>query len=228
MSNSMWLANDGQSLLVAEQGTANHPGCISQINLLTKNRKVLVDNFHGFAFNSPNKVIQAPSGIIYFSDPDYGYYQGFKPKPQLKNAIYAFNPKNKKIVEISGRFKMPHGLALSGDQKKLYIGDTAAINGRDPYDVHSTHDIYVAYLTDPYHIREIQHFAQISAGIPDGFITTQRGLYVAAGNGIQYYSYAKKLIKLFPIEHGAVTLTQCNNTLYVTANNAIYKIPIKN
>lgn len=187
---------------------------------------MLVDNFHGLPFNSPNKLIQARSGIIYFSDPDYGYYQGFKPKPQLMNAIYAFNPKSKKIVEISERFIMPHGLALSPDQKKLYIGATSAVDGRDPYNIHLFHDIYVAYLTNAYHISKIRHFLEISPGIPDGFITTPRGLYIAAGNGVQYYSYAKKLMKLFPINHGAVNLTQCNNTLYVTANHALYKIPI--
>ena len=89
MANGMWLTRDGSALLVAEQGTMDSPGGISRIDIDSGERQVLVDSFEGKPFNSPNKVIEASNGWIYFSDPDYGANQGFKPPPQLPQAVYA-------------------------------------------------------------------------------------------------------------------------------------------
>ncbi|WP_267257294.1 hypothetical protein [Coxiella endosymbiont of Ornithodoros maritimus] len=41
---------------------------------------------------------------------------------------------------------MPYGLALSANETILYIGDTGAIDGKNPYNPRSAHDIFSAYL----------------------------------------------------------------------------------
>ncbi|MEZ5890526.1 MAG: SMP-30/gluconolactonase/LRE family protein [Xanthobacteraceae bacterium] len=135
------LAADGKALLVAEQGTMHTPGAISRIKLADGTREVIVDSFEGKPFNSPNKVIRSSKGWIYFSDPDYGANQGFKPKPELPMAVYAHNPSTGTTHRLTTDVDRPHGLALSLDEKVLYIGDTDAIDGKRLYNPKKSHSI---------------------------------------------------------------------------------------
>ncbi|MEM9243607.1 MAG: SMP-30/gluconolactonase/LRE family protein [Pseudomonadota bacterium] len=226
MTNGMWLAPGGKALLAAEQGNKNSPGGIFQIDLKTAKQTVVVDKFHGKPFNSPNKVIVSKGGVIYFSDPDYGYNQGFKPKPQLLNAVYAYAIASRQLRRLSTAFIMPHGLALSPDEKYLYVGDTAAVDGKsgDPDNPYDSHGIYKIKLQTPVQLGTLEKLETVSPGIPDGFIILPNGqLYVAAGDGIHHYAPNGRLIDIIKIPGGAVNLTPCNGYLYITADKAIYR-----
>lgn len=228
MANGMFLSEDGKHLLVAEQGTFDTLGGISRIHLDTGEREVLVDHFHGKPFNSPNKVIQSHSGLIYFSDPNYGYNQGFKPSPVLPNAVYVFNPQTSEINRLTTRFKMPHGLALTNHDRILLVGDTEAINGKDPFDPHKAHDIFKITLHHGHKVRSIKHLLTVRSGIPDGFIIAGQSLYVATGDGIERYDKKGNFKEIYPIAGGAINLALAKKALLVTANSAIYHIsPIR-
>ena len=231
MANGMWLTKDGSALLVAEQGTHDTPGAISRIRLSDGEREVLVDSFEGKPLNSPNKVIQASSGWIYFSDPDYGHNQGFKPGPELPMAVYAFNPATGETIRLTTDIARPHGLALSLDETLLYIGDTDAIDGAHPYDPNRSHDVLAAPLLAAYKIGDLEEVFSVPVGIPDGFIVVAPGgdLWVAAGDGLRHYTGAGVFIALYPVDGGVVDLTRHGDTLYSTANTAIWqtKIPVE-
>lgn len=54
------------------------------MDLATSTSTPLTNNWYGLAFNSPNDVaVHGPSGTILFTDPPYGYAQGFRPAPQV-------------------------------------------------------------------------------------------------------------------------------------------------
>ncbi|WP_444942028.1 SMP-30/gluconolactonase/LRE family protein [Microbulbifer sp. ZKSA004] len=225
MANSMWLSNDGEHLLVAEQGKGATPGAISRRSLSGGQREVLVDAYKGKPFNSPNKVVQSPSGWIYFTDPDYGYNQGFKPEPMLTPAVYAFDPSTKKLIRLSAEYMMPHGLAISPIGNQIYIGDTAAIDGKNPYNPKKTKDIYVSALPSPEKLEEKQWVLSVPVGIPDGFIVTgpKNDLWVAAGDGLRHYRENGSLVNLYPVPGGVYSVATDGKAIYSSSNTAIWK-----
>lgn len=128
---------------------------------------------------------------------------------------------------------MPHGLALSPDERYLYIGDTAAIDGlpKSTDNPYASHGIYRVKLKTPVELGKIKKWETVSPGIPDGFIILPSGqMYVAAGNGVHHYAANGKLKEIIKVPGGAVNLTPCQGWLYITADGGIYrsKLPANN
>jgi gluconolactonase len=88
-ANGMTLDHGG-ALVVCEQGTPSTDARISRLDLRTHERVTVVDNLRGLRLNSPNDVVVATGGAIWFTDPSYGYLQGFKPEPQLGDYVYRY------------------------------------------------------------------------------------------------------------------------------------------
>ena len=84
---------------------------------------VLVSSFDGKKLSSPNDVIVAKDGIVWFTDPPYGVPAGEK-KEQDANRVYRLDPATKKVTAVSSLFEMPNGLAFSPDERTLYIADS--------------------------------------------------------------------------------------------------------
>src|SRR5919202_1872867 len=79
-ANGMTLDLD-RTLLVCEQGTPTSDARISRLDRRTGERATVVDNWRGLALNSPNDVVATRDGAIWFTDPTYGWLQGFKAEP---------------------------------------------------------------------------------------------------------------------------------------------------
>jgi gluconolactonase len=228
MANGMWLSADGKALLVAEQGTMHTPGAISRIKLADGTREVIVDSFEGKPFNSPNKVIESSKGWIYFSDPDYGANQGFKPKPELPMAVYAHDPSTGTTHRLTMDVDRPHGLALSLDEKVLYIGDTDAIDGKHLYNPKKSHSILSASLEAPNRLGPLSEVLSVPVGIPDGFVVTALSgdLWVGAGDGLRRYRADGTFKALYPAGGPVFNVTSHGNIVYSTADTAIWQTHI--
>lgn len=88
----------------------------------------LADKYEGKRFNSPNDLVIAKSGTIFFTDPPYGLKKGEAPElPQ--HGIYSVTPAGKVSLVISD-IRFPNGIALSPDQKTLYIAVSDPKNTR--------------------------------------------------------------------------------------------------
>src|SRR3954466_8689588 len=83
-ANGMTLGADGR-LVVCEQ----NPPAIARIDRRTGAREAVVDEP---GLNSPNDVIETSDGSIWFTDPSYGYLQGFRPEPVTTDNVYRFEP----------------------------------------------------------------------------------------------------------------------------------------
>jgi gluconolactonase len=93
---------------------------------------VLMDNYNGKKLNSPNDVVVASDGAIWFTDPNYGLlgnYEAHKAEQELPNAVYRLDPSTGKATVVADSFDKPNGLAFSPDEKKLYIIDTGITHG---------------------------------------------------------------------------------------------------
>lgn len=99
-------------------GGSHKVGGIVRINLRTGQQSVVIDQFDGKRFNSPNDLAVRSDGTIYFSDPDF---QAPAPLPQLKTRVYRLAPGAKQAVVVDDARQQPNGVTLSPDEKTLYL-----------------------------------------------------------------------------------------------------------
>jgi gluconolactonase len=84
---------------------------------------VLADRFEGKRLNSPNDLVYRSDGALFFTDPPFGLPKFFDdPRRELPfSGVYSVYKGKLRLV---GRdFKGPNGVALSPDEKFLYVGD---------------------------------------------------------------------------------------------------------
>ena len=84
----------------------------------------LVDSYQGKRLNSPNDCCVRSDGRIFFTDPPYGLPQQQEGKELPFNGVYSFIPGEGELMLIAEDFDRPNGIALSPDEKRLYVADT--------------------------------------------------------------------------------------------------------
>ena len=93
---------------------------------------VLMDSYNGKKLNAPNDVVVASDGAVWFTDPGYGIlgnYEGHKDTSELPPSVYRLDPQTGKAKMVVDSFDKPNGLALSPDEKKLYVIDSGITHG---------------------------------------------------------------------------------------------------
>lgn len=93
-----------------------------------------IDNYHGKPFNSLNDVVVHTDGSIWFTDPIYGSDLGIRPKPELPNQVYRYDPRSGDIRVVADGFGRPNGICFSPNETTLYITDTDCAHGDGSYD----------------------------------------------------------------------------------------------
>jgi gluconolactonase len=86
-------------------------------------RQTIVATFQGKRLNSPNDVVVRSDGLILFTDPPYGL--GERTSELGFSGVFALDEASGRMVLIDDQLSRPNGLALSPDEKVLYVGDTA-------------------------------------------------------------------------------------------------------
>jgi len=90
----------------------------------------LADKYEGKRFNSPNDLVIAKNGTIYFTDPPYGLKKGVQPELPF-HGVYAVNPSAPNIVSLIVQdIQWPNGIALSPDEQTLYVAVSDRENTR--------------------------------------------------------------------------------------------------
>ena len=118
-SNGLALGRGG--LLLADSGTR----ALVHVDLATRQRTVLAEGFQGKRFNSPNDVVLARNGDIYFTDPPFGL-TGVQNSPSREltfTGVFRVTPNNQ--VHLVADNRSPNGIALAPDNRTLYVTDTS-------------------------------------------------------------------------------------------------------
>jgi gluconolactonase len=128
------MANGGVNykggILFCAQGSRDGPGGLAFMESKPPYKSsLLLTSFHGREFNSVNDVVVHSDGSIWFTDPIYGFEQGFRPKPRLPCQVYRFDPRRNSVRAIADGFGRPNGICFSPDEKIVYITDTDWIHG---------------------------------------------------------------------------------------------------
>jgi gluconolactonase len=66
-------------------------------------------------------VVQAKDLSIWFTDPHYGYEHGFRPKPATGNWVWRLDALGRSQRLLIESFAKPYGIALSRDQRYVYV-----------------------------------------------------------------------------------------------------------
>ncbi len=86
-------------------------------------RKTVAATYQDKRLNSPNDVVVRSDGLILFTDPPYGL--GQRTSEVGFSGVFALDEATGRMVLIDDALSRPNGLALSPDEKVLYVGDTA-------------------------------------------------------------------------------------------------------
>jgi gluconolactonase len=111
-ANGMAADLDG-NLIVCEQGSRWQPARITRVDRRTGARHTIVDNWRGLPLNSPNDVVVAGDGAIWFTDPSYGHLQGFRPEPMVGDLVYRHDPATGQTTVVADGFDKPNGIAFA-------------------------------------------------------------------------------------------------------------------
>jgi gluconolactonase len=171
------IRGPGNSILMADHGHR----AIAQLDLATKERKLLATQYQGKKFNSPNDLVLASDGTIFFTDPPYGL-EGVQDSPLKElpfSGVYRLAPDGT-VTLIDDGLRFPNGILLSPDQRTLYVSQS------DP-----ERAIVMAYTLDSaWRVTDRRLFADLTSlvgeanpGLPDGMAIDRQGNLFATGPG---------------------------------------------
>lgn len=128
------MANGGinyqDGVLLCAQGSGTRPSGLFKMSTSAPYKtEPIVTDFLTRPFNSVNDVVVHSNGSIWFTDPSYGHDQGYRPRPNLPNQVYRFDPATGDIRAVADGFGRPNGICFSPDEKEVYITDTDQIHG---------------------------------------------------------------------------------------------------
>lgn len=128
MANGAYRLANGK-IVVTMQGSFTAPAGLAEYDPSNKTVRIVTRGFAAYQFNSPNDVVEARDGSIWFTDPQYGYEQGFRPKPTLGNWVWRFDPRQGMQRLMIDGFAKPNGIAFSRNQDYVYVTDSGYIAG---------------------------------------------------------------------------------------------------
>ena len=94
---------------------------------------VLADRFDGKRLNSPNDIICARDGSVWFTDPLFGilgHWEGLPAPSELPMAVYRIDPASGELQRKIDDLIAPNGLAFNPDESVLYVIESRALPHR--------------------------------------------------------------------------------------------------
>lgn len=228
-SNGLTLDREGR-LLLCQSGNRQVVRMNAPIDSPKPVFSVLAATYNGKRFNSPNDIVVDHRDNIYFTDPIYGLPKHENdPSRELKfEGVYRIAPDGKLTLMIDS-ISRPNGIALSLDEKILYVGSSDDQHTRwDAFELDTAGNVKTGrLLLDG---APLKAKATVKQGA-DGFKIDRHGNLFAAGpDGINIISPAGKLLALIRIYGRPASNCAFNETkdmLYITASDELLRVRLK-
>jgi gluconolactonase len=242
------LKFDAKGFLIACEGSDEGGRCVSRWDVKERKRTVVADRYQGKRFNAPNDLSIDQKGRIYFTDPRY---LGEEPRDLEHRAVYRIDTDGT-VVEVTHSLEKPNGIALSPDQKMLFVADhnngTDRIDPRAPAPKPGAMKIYRFMLDDDGLVKgspKVLIDFGSEAGCDGMTVDAQGHIYLAVRSlkrpGILVIDPDGKeaaFIPTGPAQPGAANPvgipSNCcfgigdeSKVLYVTVDVSLYRIPLK-
>ena len=180
--------------------------------------EVLVDRWEGGRFNSPNDVVVASDGAIWFTDPPYGIQasgrEGHPGEEEYGGCfVFRLDATTGIATPVITDMVHPNGLAFSPDESLLYVTDTGLDGGHiRSYDVVTGEGR--VFATPP--------------GTTDGLRVDSPGrVWTSAGDAVQVYAPDGSLLLSMPVPEVASNVCfggPRGTELYITASTSLYRV----
>lgn len=179
--------------------------------------EVVADKWQDKHLNCPNDIVVRQDGTVYFTDPYWKFPPGAVQELDFQG-VFKVSPDGKLSVEAKD-FGLPNGIALSPDEKKLYIGDSRR---RIIYAFDIASD---GALSGQRVVAELQSSEK---GSVDGMKVDELGnIYTTGPGGIWIISSAGRhlgTIKAPEIPANCAWGGSDYKTLFLTAPKSVYKV----
>jgi gluconolactonase len=147
-------------------------------------RTTVVDRHLGRRLNSPNDLVVASDGAIWFTDPPYGILddnEGYRADSELEGCfVFRLDRASGELTVASDAILHPNGLAFSPDETTLYVSDTsiARVDG-------GNHHIMAFDVVDGRSLAAPRVYKVIEPGVADGLrVDVEGNVWTSAGDGI--------------------------------------------
>ena len=184
--------------------------------------RVLAHRADGERLNSPNDLVIAEDGAIWFSDPTFGIDNPQEGVPEAsasgRTSICRLAPGASEAERLAD-LTQPNGVGFSPDGTVFYASQT-------PPDQKSEIGIY-AFDRIGQSLGERRLFARVPEGLPDGFAVDRRGwLWSSSGRGIEVFDDAARHLATIPTPTLAsnCTFDSGEDRLFVTGDSNVWMI----
>jgi len=192
-----------------------------------KTIKSLADKYEGKRLNSPNDLVYHSNGDLYFTDPPYGLPKGMEDpgREQAFCGVYRLG-KDGKLTLLTKEITRPNGIALSPDEKKLYVASS------DPdkaiwmvYDVKADGTL----ANGKVFFDSTAWAKEGRKGLPDGMKVDKDGnLFTTGPGGVIVFAPDGTHLGTFDtgVPTANVAFGDDGSTLYITANTALLRVKL--
>ncbi len=227
-----WTPEDGAQVWREGSGNSNGLTLDAQARLIAcehGNRRVsrteldgtvvtLADSYQDKRLNSPNDVVVARDGTLYFTDPPYGIDPD--PGEQGCNGVFGIRPDGR-VERIFADFDRPNGLAFSPDGSIFYVDDSRHRHVR-AFDAGAD-----GSFADSRVVCDMDH---PQPGSPDGLKVDVEGhLYVAGATGVWVFEPDGQALGVIVTPERPANLAWGDadrRTMYITARTSLYRVRV--
>lgn len=215
--NAMATSRDGSVVMCEQYGRAvvrlvGEPGLLKPLPVF--------NSYRGKRLNSPNDLVFLPDGSFFFTDPPYGLKGGDHDPAKQLPFDGVFHYKDGKLTPIITNLTLPNGIALSPDNKTLYVNNSGPSQRVIAYPLHSDGSVGPP--------RDLIDFSgKEGPGVPDGMKVDSRGnIWTTGPGGIRILTPQGKVLGQILLPEVAANLAWGGDgtTLYITARTHIYRL----
>ena len=204
---------------------------------------IVASHYQEKELNSPNDVIVASDGSVWFTDPHpagrTAAWGVERPAELDWNGVYRLPPGGGEPELLVDDFEFPNGLCLSPDEAVLYVNDTLrmhirAFDVRPDWTLANGRELIAqgpALMMEGGRIVQPEEPTRADPGFPDGMKCDERGnLYCTGPGGVWVIAPGGEHLGTIQTPEIAANMAwggDDRRTLYITASTSLYRIEMK-
>ena len=192
-------------------------------------RTTVIDRYEGKRLNSPNDIVVASDGAIWFTDPPYGILddsEGYRADSELGGCfVFRLDRTTGELTIATDALEHPNGLAFSPDETTLYVSDTSISRVEG-----GNHHIVAFDVIDGDRLGSSRIFDVMDPGVSDGLrVDVEGNVWTSAGDGIH-------VLDASGVELGRILLPEAASNctfggfdgrrLFITATSTLWAVQV--